>query len=615
MIIKRCALFTVLSVTAFCVYSQDDVDAAKSNDSGTMVVTANRFPQPVSTVLAPMDVVTREDIVRWQAKSLNDVLRRLPGIDISQYGGRGQLGSLYVRGANASHALVLIDGVRMASPGVTGSIDFSQIPMSLVQRIEYIRGPRSAVYGSEAISGVINIITQRTDEGGELNIGAGSHRYQLYDGSLRQRLGASTVVTLAGSYEDTRGFNIIENSPVPADADDDGFRSKSYWAGLEQNFSSRLSGFFRGYGYTNNTEYDFSYAATNESQLYSNNYDMGLRFKEDNFASQLIGSYQKYKNYNYDSSQGPYSRYATLDDVSQRSLQWGNTYQLSHGMLSAGIDWREEQIQAGTASIPESKTRKNTGVYLTSQQQIKSVTLEGSLRNDDNQQFGSHATWQTAIGWEFIDGYRTTVSYGTGFKAPTMGQLYASSEYILGNPELEPEESKQWELGINGLSGPFDWKLSVYRNEINNLIDGELDGSSRYNYINVGHALIKGTELQTAFDTGFITHKVILEYLDPENRDTGKKLNGRSKHKAKYQLDAEVVSIDWSLAYQYYGERPDGSRDLPAYSLWDLAASYPITSHLTVRGRIANLFDKDYETVYGYRTPGREYYFTGSYTF
>lgn len=140
--IKKTMLLTGLSVTAFYGWAQDA-------GQDTMVVTASRFQQPVSTVLASTTVVTREDIDRWQAKSLPDVMARLPGVDISQNGGMGQLSSLFIRGSESRHVLLLIDGIRLNQAGVSGSSDLSQIPMSMVQRIEYIRGPRSAVYGSE----------------------------------------------------------------------------------------------------------------------------------------------------------------------------------------------------------------------------------------------------------------------------------------------------------------------------------------------------------------------------------------------------------------------------------------------------------------------------------
>lgn len=181
-------------MTAFSGWAQGN-NTTDNNDE--MVVTANRFKQPVSTVLAPTDVVTRDDIDRWQAKSLNEVMRRLPGVDISQSGGLGQNSSMYIRGTEARHVLVLIDGIPLARTGIVNSVDFNQIPLSLVQRVEYIRGPRSAVYGSGAIGGVINVITQSDKEGAQINAGVGSKGYQQYDGSVRQRFG-DTLATVAG---------------------------------------------------------------------------------------------------------------------------------------------------------------------------------------------------------------------------------------------------------------------------------------------------------------------------------------------------------------------------------------------------------------------------------
>ena len=163
-------------VTAFSGWAQD-------SNSDTLVVTANRFQQPVNTVLAPTDVVTREDIDRWQAKDLNDVMRRLPGVDVAQNGGMGQSSSLFIRGTEAKQVLVLVDGVPMARPGITNNPDLNQIPLSLVQRVEYIRGPRSAIYGSGAMGGVINVITHSDKEQSKITAGVGSKGYQQYDGT------------------------------------------------------------------------------------------------------------------------------------------------------------------------------------------------------------------------------------------------------------------------------------------------------------------------------------------------------------------------------------------------------------------------------------------------
>ncbi|EBS8366112.1 TonB-dependent vitamin B12 receptor BtuB [Salmonella enterica subsp. diarizonae serovar 50:z:-] len=617
--IKKATLLTAFSVTAFSAWAQD-------TSPDTLVVTANRFQQPVNSVLAPTDVVTREDIQRWQSKDLNDVMRRLPGVDISQSGGMGKSSSLYVRGTESRHVLVLIDGVPMARAGISNAIDIGQLPVSLVQRIEYIRGPRSAVYGSGAIGGVVNIITMSNDEKSQINAGMGSDGYQTYDGIMNKRFG-DTIVTAAGAYETTRGFNIQPDSPYNGDSDRDGYRNKLFWGGVQHKFNDNVSGFFRGYGYTANSDYDqgsYGYVGGNdEAQNYTQSWDAGLQYSSGIYSSQLIANYQYIKDYNYSNDLGRYAGDASLDNMEQRYIQWGNSVEVGHGAVSGGADWKQEKLTSSSTTKADTYKRDTTGLYLTGQQQIDSVTLEASGREDHDEQFGWHGTWQTAAGWEFVDGYRATLSYGTGFLAPSLGQQYGATRFassygpgIAANPNLKPEESRQWEAGIDGLTGPLDWRLSAYHYKVQSLIDYKDN-----QYVNLKSATIKGLEWTGNITTGPVDHHLTLQYVDPRDDETNKVLYRRAKQQVKYELTGQIFELGWNVMYQYLGERYDkdfdNNRDVKmgGLSLWDIGVSYPLTSHLTVRGKIANLFDKDYETVYGYQTAGREYTLSGSYTF
>ncbi|KYC09654.1 vitamin B12/cobalamin outer membrane transporter [Salmonella enterica subsp. enterica] len=617
--IKKATLLTAFSVTAFSAWAQD-------TSPDTLVVTANRFQQPVNSVLAPTDVVTREDIQRWQSKDLNDVMRRLPGVDISQSGGMGKSSSLYVRGTESRHVLVLIDGVPMARAGISNAIDIGQLPVSLVQRIEYIRGPRSAVYGSGAIGGVVNIITMSNDEKSQINAGMGSDGYQTYDGIMNKRFG-DTIVTAAGAYETTRGFNIQPDSPYNGDSDRDGYRNKLFWGGVQHKFNDNVSGFFRGYGYTANSDYDqgsYGYVGGNdEAQNYTQSWDAGLQYSSGIYSSQLIANYQHIKDYNYSNDLGRYAGDASLDNMEQRYIQWGNSVEVGHGAVSGGADWKQEKLTSSSTTKADTYKRDTTGLYLTGQQQIDSVTLEASGREDHDEQFGWHGTWQTATGWEFVDGYRATLSYGTGFLAPSLGQQYGATRFassygpgIAANPNLKPEESRQWEAGIDGLTGPLDWRLSAYHYKVQNLIDYKDN-----QYVNLKSATIKGLEWTGNITTGPVYHHLTLQYVDPRDDETNKVRYRRAKQQVMYDMTGQIFELGWNVMYQYLGERYDKDYDnnrdvkMGGLSLWDIGVSYPVTSHLTVRGKIANLFDKDYETVYGYQTAGREYTLSGSYTF
>ncbi|HHQ2585357.1 TPA: TonB-dependent vitamin B12 receptor BtuB [Providencia rettgeri] len=620
-----------LSAAALAVLCATSSLASANNKTDQVVVSANRFEQPISSILAPVTVVTREDIDHWQSNTVIDVLRRLPGVDIAQNGGMGQQSSLFIRGTESRHVLVLIDGVRLNQAGISGSSDMSQIPISLVQRIEYIRGARTAVYGSDAVGGVVNIITRRDNDGITLNAGIGSHSYQNYNGSTQQKIGENTTVTAAGAYTHTKGFDLAPKEVSPRQYDKDGFLSKSLWLGVEHQFSSEILAYARAYGYDNRTSYDVSeYAgvSVDTRKLYSRTYETGLKYHQGKYSSSLMGSYGYSKDYNFDPRKGQYSESANLDESKQYNIQWGNSYLLDKGNISAGIDYQRQSIEPSSyAMINEKQTLNNTGIYLTGQYAIiDSVTAEAAIRSDHHSEFNWHTTWQSGLSWEFHEGYKLVGSYATAYKAPNLTQLYAysSSAYgtTLGNPNLKPEESKQWEIGVEGTTGPLFWQVNAYHNDIDNLIAYK-SGYPTSTYENIGEAEIKGVEWVGEFETGILHHQVTYQYVDPRNKKTDKVLERRAKQQVKYQLDWAIDKVDMGLTYQYIGSRYDNDySQFPSrrvkqggVSLWDLTAAYPITSHLTIRGKIANMFDKDYETAYGYRTAGREYFLTGSYNF
>lgn len=597
--------------------------SAFANNSDTLSVTANRFQEPSSSILAPITVVEREQIDRWQSNSVIDVLRRMPGIDVGQNGGIGQQSSIFVRGTNSNHVLILVDGVRLNQANVSGSSDISQIPLSLVQRIEYIRGPRSSVYGSDAIGGVINILTERKTEGGTLNATMGSHGYQEYDGSIKQKVGDRTTLTAAGSYLYTKGYDVEANGntsghPQP---DRDGFMNKSLWLGVNHDVNDDVSLYARAYGFDNRTAYDAYYDSYNKTltdtrALFSRTYDGGVKFHRDNYFSSLNASYNYTKDYDYDPRYGRYGKGSRFTHSEQYNVQWGNHLLLGNGSIGGGVDWQRQSVKEGSNGFPNKEHFDNTGLYLTGQQKLGNVIAEASVRSDHHSEYNWHTTWQSNLAWEFVEGYSVIGGYGTAFKAPTLMQLY--SEWG-SNPDLQPEKSKQWEGGFEGITGPLTWRLTAYRNRINNLIQS--DPNQGWKNHNIGEVLIKGAEFTGEMDTWVFHHTFNYQYIDARNKETHQRLDRRARQQLKYQLDWQVEKLDMGVTYQYIGQRTDkdyGTNEnvsLGGVSIWDLTASYPITSHLSIRGRIANLFDKDYETAYGYRTPGREYFLTGSYNF
>ncbi len=621
-----------LSAVGLAVFSALSFSASANTNDDQIIVSANRFQQPVSSVLAPVTVVTREEIDKWQSNSVADVLRRLPGVDVAQSGGIGQTSSVFVRGTDARHVMILVDGVRLNQANVSGSSDISQIPLSMVQSIEYIRGPRSAVYGSDAVGGVINILTERKTEGTTLNATMGSHGYQEYDASTQQKIGDRTTITAAGSYLYTKGFDVEANGNTGGvrQPDRDGFMNKSLWLGVKHQINDNFDVYARAYGFDNRTAYDAFYDSYNDvladtRQLYSRTYDGGISYSSGIYSSFLNYSYNRTKDYNYDPRHGQYGKEHRLTDTEQQNVQWGNHVQVGNGSVSGGVDWSRQKMMDGSSDFTTADKNyfDNTGVYLTGQQGFGPVIAEASIRSDHHSDYGWNTTWQTNVGWEFAEGYRVIGGYGTAFKAPTLNQLYSAWG---SNPDLKPEKSKQWEGGFEGITGPLEWRLTAYRNDIDELIQSE--SSYPYQNYNVGEAKIEGVEFTGEMDTWIFHHTFSYQYIDARNGKTHERLERRARQQLKYQLDWNIEEWDLGLTYNYIGQRTDkdyGAFDpaingykpvsMGGVSLFDVTAAYPVTDHLTIRGKVANLFDKDYETVYGYRTAGREYFLTGSYNF
>ncbi|VEN37313.1 unnamed protein product [Callosobruchus maculatus] len=400
--IKKVSLLTALSVTAFSGWAQESADS--------LVVTANRFEQPVKTVLAPTSVVTREDIERWQSTTVLDVMRRLPGVDTAQNGGMGQMSSLFIRGTNSSHVLILVDGMRLTR-------QVSQV----------------------------------------------------------HQISASSPSPLCS----------VSNMFVAAFGD---LRLRRDWRRREHYYYP-----CEGRSFTPDVLVD-------TRQLYSQTWDAGLRFNDDIFHSQLLTSYSHSKDYNYDPHSGRYDSSATLDEIKQYNVQWVNSVDVGHGNVGAGVDWQKQSTEPGTNYVTMAMIC-----------QFGDVTLEGAVRSDDNSQFGRHGTWQSSAAWEFIEGYRVIASYGTAYKAPNLGQLYG----FYGNEHLDPEESKQWEGAFEGLTAGVNWRVSAYRNDVDNLIDFN---NNLQEYYNVGKARIKGVEATASFDTGPVMHTVGYDYVDARIR-------------------------------------------------------------------------------------------------
>ena len=602
-------------------------DPSIINNEEVTVVTANRVEQAISDVLAPVTVITRDDIELSMAKSVPEILRMVPGIDIGQSGGRGGQTSVFMRGSESDHVLVLIDGVRLPS-SITSGVDFSKIPVSQIETIEVVRGPRGAIYGSEAIGGVINIITrgQQGTNIKQISVGVGSDKYYETDLFLSSDLTDKLHVNFGLGYNDAEGYNAKPVAGVN-DGDKHGVENKNVLLGVDYQLSRQLNVFINSRYSQSVSEYDRSKVASQwgpeihskqEQWLEATSVITGAKYRRDNYIGSLIYSFGENKSYQYESG-GDYKNANSTLFTKQHNISFINSFSLSNSLLvSAGLDWHDDLVEDEDTKFEGTVSRYNTGFFTTAIYEISSVSINGSIRYDDNEAFGDNTTWGLATGWEFVKNYSVIASAGTSFKAPSMYDLYANSGWTIGNLDLKPEVGESVEIGVKGITGPIDWKVITYKNKVQDLI-----GSKRINGVSTaynikGESILKGVELEANATTGIVDHQAVLEYLDPKDAK-GETLVRRAKYKAKWQGVVQLGDTDLSLRYLYQGERDDfganGVETFAGYSLWDISAAYLVTEEFKVSARIDNLFDKEYATVQGYPAPERGYYINATYEF
>lgn len=597
-----------------------------------ITVTATRFAEPTASVLAPVNIITRKEIEQLHARSVTDVVKTLPGVEMASSGGRGQQASVIIRGATSAETLVLMDGVRINS-ATSGGADFSSIPLNQVERIEFVRGARASVYGADAIGGVINIITRGSagQTKHTLNGSAGSRDYQNLNGSSSFDITPQQHLKVAAGYETEDGYNVHPVEGVN-DGDQHGFLGRNAMLDYQNQLTDEVNVYGTMHWTRNTVQSDGSLAPSvyqgvvypgvherDETWEENTNYQLGSKYQKDRYQTELNTSLINNDMYYYSdaiSRDDADSVYKTT----QYQLSWLNNYQVTDPWLvGMGTDLHRDVLQSdskasGAAFFDEDKGRNNVGVYALSQYHWKQWLGELSGRTDDNQQYGRHNTWQAGLGWNFLPEYRLSTRYGTAFRAPTFNDLYYPNEYSPGNPNLLPETSKNTEVSLEGTTREVLWRVTAYRNELKDMIQwADLDGDYIWTPENIGHARIKGIELEAEFVTGWLTHKFSADFKNAIDLDNDAPLVRRAKRNYKWTGMANWDKWDASLTGQYQSERYENSTRLAPYALWSTAAGYHVLPQLRIGGRIDNLFNKDYTLAKGFEMPERSYYVDFSY--
>ena len=588
---------------AFGLVGLSSLSFAHTLNLEDQVVTATRTAQSGAQSIAATSVFDRNDIERLQVTSVDQLLRRVPGVNVVNTGGPGKNTTISIRGASTNQVLVLIDGVRIGS-ATTGDAALQNLPVEQIERIEVVRGARSSLYGSEAIGGVIQIFTRRGGDGGA------QPYFSTTVGSAQHLAGSAGVSGGDDKAWYNLGVSSLKDEGIDArpsrEVDHDGYRE----------MSANLSG---GYRFANGLTLDGNLLQVDSH----NDYDSGLDANADN-VTKVYGARARFapltawdvtlqagrSEDKTDTFNG--NVFNTRIDTRRDSFGWQNDLHVAEGqLLTLGYDWLYDEVN-GTGSFAED-SRENQGVYGQYLGQFGRHEVQLSVRHDDNEQFGAHNTGSLGYGLQLNDQLRFTTSYGTAFKAPTFNQLYYPG---FGNENLEPESSKSLEAGLQGSHEWGNWSATVFKNEIEDLI-AYFNSGAGLQAQNIDEASIKGLELEAATQLLGWSWQGNLTLQDPQNKSSrsgqGDLLPRRAEQIFNLDVDRRFGRIGLGASLHAEGRRWDNASnttDLHGYNTLDLHATYWLSHAWRVQAQVTNLFDTEYETAATYQQPGRAGYLT-----
>ncbi|ALF58685.1 TonB-dependent receptor domain-containing protein [Psychrobacter urativorans] len=574
-----------------------------------IVVTATRTPTKTSNVIAQTRVVDKEDLKRFQGQTVMEVLRRQPGFSVKQDGGMGTNSNFYLRGYDSKRVLVLIDGIRYGSMS-TGQPTLGLLPADQIDRIEILYGASgSSIYGSDAMGGVIQIFTKGHDidqSNVSVTAGVGSHDHYVYGAGAQFANAQGVKLSLSASRNQTKGISAIENQ-IGNNSDDDGFRSNNFSLNASMPITQDISVGATGIFAKSISEFDdYSNVSNAETDQKNGVVSAFSQYEKDNLTVRLSGGQSLDKLNN---------RIGDAFETKQKQVNLLTIYKLSMGQLQAGAEWLKQDV-----NVTDNTPATGRDSYKINDRTIKSgfagyqinedaYDFQANVRVDDNSQFGDETTFGLGYALKLAPSLRIGTSFATGYRAPTLNDLYIESVYYVPNENLKVEKSKNIEVFIESNTAAQITRLTGFSSDVDNLIDNAYDDSTKkYKAVNINKARLTGYSFTSDWQLSNILFGGQYTRTNAEERtgaNKGKQLAYRPKNTGLAYIGYQAGNFDIRTEAEYVGKTYNSANEttfIDDYTLFNISGNYYINPNLSLNSRINNLTNKDYTTNEGFGT-------------
>lgn len=577
--------------------------AAVPSYSDTVVVTASLEEEETGDLPVSVSVVSAEEIEARQGTRVLELLRTVPGLDLVQQGSPGKFTSVFLRGTNSSQTLVLWNGIPLNDPSF-GGFDWAFLDTAGIERVEVVRGPVSALYGSEAIGGVIQVLTDDGGTGTDLRLEAGGDNYR--------RGSVSTGHDLGGVHLDVSAAVREGDGEVPNDFyDGNDAVARLSWSARPDLAIPGLA--IQGIARWNDSEiglpFDFLGNPSPRQVSDRTSFELALPVAWSSRDWEIEAHVLQHDS-DLETRNPDFDSFSFVDGERQ-GARLEITRHLGEGFwIAGGGDWEKEEVSTGSdfgAGLRED-TQRTWSAFAQLHGSVLDETrhplrFEAGVRRDDNDAFGSETSVRTGLAWEAGPGLRLRASYGEGFRAPSLGELFFPG---FGNPDLQPETSESWELGLDLDRGPWRFTVAAFETDLEGLI---VSGPPSFLPFNVGRAESRGVEAEAAVSSRRVTARLQATWLDTEDLATGEELLRRPRWRSSLVLTWRPAT-EWTMTSvaRWVDERLDlGGVVLDSYTTFDLAGAWQAHRWIEPYARVENVLDEEYEETAGFPAPDRRF--------